>query len=240
MIQVVFSAAFCSFLGEIPRQLRRIYIQKIFSRRTQWKKEAALAVVAAMSLGMVISASAATLDEQGESKEVTISYSAGDTETVYSVDITWDSMAFTYYADDKKTWDPETHTWTVDGTGGTWTNENGDKTSYITVTNHSNAKIKATVTFSATSDALNILGNTAGFSLTNSSGIFNNKTYDGIVAESLTHDMTLADASVAAENDVENAPSDSIGFSFGTLTSPDTFEPVTLGTIKVTLEDVSE
>lgn len=78
-------------------------------------------------------------------KAVTASYSAGaggGSDPVYSVDITWDSMAFTYSVGSGSTWNPATHTYSSGGTGG-WSH-NGNK---ITVTNHSNTEVTANLTY---------------------------------------------------------------------------------------------
>ena len=62
----------------------------------------------------------ATITEAGKSatKAVKASYRSGaGGSTVYSVDITWGSMEFTYSEGPSPTWDPETHTSGQGGTG---------------------------------------------------------------------------------------------------------------------------
>ena len=91
---------------------------------------------------------------------------------VYSVDVTWGSMQFTYSTSGTREWDPSTHKYTDDVTGG-WT-ESGNT---VTVTNHSNRDVKVAFayetahgfdgirgTFSVTSDTLSagVEGNVAG------------------------------------------------------------------------------
>ena len=45
--------------------------------------------------------------------DVTAKYNDGATEpTVYSVDLTWEDMTFTYNESGTRTWDPDTHTYT--------------------------------------------------------------------------------------------------------------------------------
>ena len=76
--------------------------------------------------------------------DVTAKYndSAAD-PIVYSVDLTWEDMTFTYNESGTRTWDPDTHTYT-DTTSAGW-----DKvTAEVTATNHSNANV--TVTFDYT------------------------------------------------------------------------------------------
>lgn len=87
-------------------------------------------------------------------KDVTASYSAGaGGGTVYSVDITWGSMAFTYSEGPSPTWDPETHTSGQGGTGG-WSH-NGNT---ITVTNHSNTGVTAALTYASAAGYEGITG----------------------------------------------------------------------------------
>ena len=76
--------------------------------------------------------------------DVTAKYNDSATDpTVYSVDLTWEDMTFTYNESGTRTWDPDTHTYT-DTTSAGW-----DKyTAAVTATNHSNANV--TVTFDYT------------------------------------------------------------------------------------------
>lgn len=76
--------------------------------------------------------------------DVTAKYNDGTTEpTVYSVDLTWEDMTFTYNKSGTRIWDPDTHTYTATTSAG-WDKE----TAAITATNHSNAPV--TVTFDYT------------------------------------------------------------------------------------------
>ena len=63
---------------------------------------------------------------------------------VYSVDIAWTDMSFTYTGAGEGTWDPETHQYSGSSEGA-WTASNDS----ITVTNHSNAAVKATASYQA-------------------------------------------------------------------------------------------
>ena len=72
----------------------------------------------------------------------------GSTPTVYSVDIKWGAMEFTYTSTGTKTWNPEKHEYVVsEGTEG-WT-ANGDT---VTVINHSTAAVKVDIAFSKTGE----------------------------------------------------------------------------------------
>lgn len=120
------------------------------------KKKTALVLTLAMvfSLAPLSAYANDTIRAAGSSAthEVTATYvdgsSGGAGGTVYSVDIAWGDMAFTYTAA-AGNWDPKTHTITG-ADGGTWTvnNTNGDK---ITVTNHSNTEVTATFSYAAAS-----------------------------------------------------------------------------------------
>ena len=113
------------------------------------KKIIAAALALTMTLGMSTTALAAgNVDGAGVGSQdpidVTAKYNDGVTEpTVYSVDLTWEDMTFTYNESGTRIWDPDTHTYT-DTTSAGW-----DKyTAEVTATNHSNANV--TVTFDYT------------------------------------------------------------------------------------------
>ncbi len=67
---------------------------------------------------------------------------------VYSVDVSWSSMEYTYKVNGTKTWDPATHTYT-DDTEGNWENKLDSR--YFQVTNHSNVNV--TVSWALAIDA---------------------------------------------------------------------------------------
>lgn len=69
-------------------------------------------------------------------------YQAGTSDVIYSVDISWSALSFTYNAADR-VWDPTTHSYIENG--GDWANSDGQ----ITVINHSNASITAKPTWIA-------------------------------------------------------------------------------------------
>ena len=72
---------------------------------------------------------------------------------VISVDLVWDNMEFTYTAPSKSDWNAKTHEYET-ATAGGWTATNGTDPK-ITVTNHSNAAVKATFGFTASVEGLN-------------------------------------------------------------------------------------
>lgn len=105
-----------------------------------------LAMVMAMSMSVTAFAeggSSTRQDAGNQSIDVTAKYNqSSGTQITYSVEITWESMTFTYTESGTKIWNPETHTYTTSTTGG-WDKTEAD----ITVVNHSNAPVTATVSY---------------------------------------------------------------------------------------------
>ena len=75
--------------------------------------------------------------EQSDSHDVTARYEKTENEeAIYNVDIAWGELTFTYSEHTEKTWNPDTHTYDTETSGG-W-----DKTeASVTVTNHSNVEV---------------------------------------------------------------------------------------------------
>ena len=113
------------------------------------KKITSVLAAAALVCTMSTTAFAADQTDVGTGNynaDVKGTYQAGGSSaTVYSVDITWDDMSFTYTAAGEGTWNPETHEYD-DASEASWS-ESKD----ITVTNHSNAAVTATAKFEADS-----------------------------------------------------------------------------------------
>lgn len=176
------------------------------------KKKTALVLTLAMVFSLApLSAYADTIGTAGgtASHDVTATYradsSGGAGGTVYSVDITWGDMAFTYTAE-AGIWDPTTHK-TTDAEGGVWTvnNTDGDK---ITVTNHSNTDVTATFSYAAASD------------------------FDGITGTFDNASLTLESAVGTA---VEAAPKATASLSLNGALGSTTADNTKIGTITVTL-----
>lgn len=113
----------------------------------------ALALTMTLSLSLSTTALAAgKVDGAGVGSQVpidvTAKYNDGTTEpTVYSVDLTWEDMTFTYNESGTRTWDPDTHTYTGTTSAG-W-----DKyTAKVTATNHSNANVTVSFTYTPQGD----------------------------------------------------------------------------------------
>lgn len=112
------------------------------------KKITTLLAAAALVCTMSTTAFAADQDGVGTGSyntDVKGTYYAGSSsDVVYSVDIAWTDMSFTYTGAGEGTWDPETHQYSGSSEGA-WTASNDS----ITVTNHSNAAVKATASYQA-------------------------------------------------------------------------------------------
>ena len=111
------------------------------------KKLIATALALTMTLSLSTTALAdGNVDGAGLGSQdinVTAKYNDSATEpTVYSVDLTWEDMTFTYNESGIRIWDPDTHTYT-DTTSAGW-----DKvTAAVTATNHSNTKVTVSFTY---------------------------------------------------------------------------------------------
>lgn len=117
--------------------------------------------------------------------EIVGTYAAGQiADEIISVNVAWDAMDFTYTAPSQGTWNPVTHTY--DGaTAGGWS----DNTPAITVTNHSNVAVNATLSFTA-----NVTGVVGTF--TEVSGTEN----DNILELATAEGTAVADAPTASAN----------------------------------------
>lgn len=111
------------------------------------KKVLAPILVLAILLSLSVPAFAAETTQSnvgpGEySMDVTAKYvTSTSTDTVYNVDIAWDSLTFTYTEKAEKSWNSKTNTYDTKTTGS-W-----DRTeAQITVTNRSDKSVKVTMT----------------------------------------------------------------------------------------------
>ena len=176
------------------------------------KKKTALVLTLAMVFSLApLSAYADTIGTAGgtASHDVTATYradsSGGAGGKVYSVDITWGDMAFTYTAE-AGIWDPATHK-TTDAEGGVWTvDKEGGNT--ITVTNHSNTDVTAA---------------------------FNYAPAEGFTGISGSFDKESLALKTAVGTEVANAPSGTAALTLDGALGSDTTANTTIGTITVTL-----
>ena len=124
------------------------------------KKLTAVAMTGMMTLGMGTSVCAASPITQiggTDAKDVKATYATNQAaQTVYSVDIAWGGMQYTYTIDSEGTWNPSTHKFDGASEAGSWSCSDGaDK---VKVTNHSNAAVKAAFTYEAENDYKTING----------------------------------------------------------------------------------
>ena len=143
--------------------------------------------------------------------EISGTYTPGAAaDEIISADIAWDAMDFTYTGASQGTWNPVTHTY-EGATEGGWSNN----TPAITVTNHSNVAVNATLGFTA-----NVTGVVGTF--TEASGTENDNVLELATAEG---------------TEVANAPTATANFGIsGAAIDVDK----TLGTITVTIAKAGE
>ena len=152
----------------------------------------ALAMVLSLSVAAFAAEGSNTGNKPGESQSIDVTAkteTSSSTETVYSVDITWESMTFTYVESETKVWDSATHTYSTTTTSG-W-----DKTeAKITVTNHSNAAVTATVTYAASDESSGITGTITNGTDTLDAGVENKPNEADSMVATLTISGTPTDS----------------------------------------------
>ena len=111
---------------------------------------ATLALTLSMSMGNFVYAA------EDSSADIKATYQAGkeNTDTVYSVDVKWGSLEYTYSSGVTKSWDPTTLKYKETSGTSSWTCQDG--ADQITVTNNSNADITASLAYGKTDN--NITG----------------------------------------------------------------------------------
>ena len=116
------------------------------------KKILSFVLVLVMIFSLSVTAFAAeeiTNTNDSSSTDVHGTYIAGTSGgTVFSVDISWTDMNFTYYGASSPVWDPVTHTYSGEERESGW----ADSNAYIEVTNHSNTHINVNLSYSAKDD----------------------------------------------------------------------------------------
>ena len=172
------------------------------------KKLLSVILALVMALSLSVTAFAATNDGTQDT-EITVNgtYTPGTTaDEIISADIAWDAMDFTYTGASQGTWNPVTHAYEGAIEGG-WSNN----TPAITVTNHSNVAVNATLGFTA-----NVTGVVGTF--TEASG---------------TENDNILNLATAEGTEVANAPTATANFGIsGAAIDADK----TLGTITVTIK----
>lgn len=184
------------------------------------KKFLAIALAVVMMMALAVPAFAAeTVTKNNGSATISVSgtYTDGNAAPdVISVGIAWDAMTFTYTEGSAGTWKPDTHSYEGTTTGG-WSTD----TATITVTNHSNVAVTATLAWAQNSDLTGTITGT----FTETSGTADDKI------------LELASAAEGESlNNVDKAPTASaeFGISGDAITAN-----ATLGTITVTIATVT-
>ena len=112
------------------------------------KKILALALALAL---MSTTAHATNTNTAGDhASEVTATYVNGNgaSPIVYSVDITWDDLSFTYYEASAASWDPVNHKYNSDARAAGWAAED---VANVEIVSHSNTQILANFAYTANS-----------------------------------------------------------------------------------------
>lgn len=164
------------------------------------KKMIAPALALTLCLCMGTTVLAAGLGEQ-DPIDVKAKYNdAATTPTVYSVDLTWDDMTFTYNASGTRTWDPDTHTYTDSTTSG-WSKTTAD----VTATNHSNAQVTVSFQYEGKGDT-GVTGSMSKDSFTLAAGVENKP------------DEAASDTSTLTISGTPNSSVTAEGVTVGTIT----------------------
>lgn len=166
--------------------------------------------LALLSLMSVTAFAASPITANGSSDSVAVkgTYIAGGTAaTVYSVDIAWGSMEFTYTDASSGTWNPANHKY--DGAvPAAWSC--AADANKIEVKNHSNTAVAVQFSYASESGYSNIVG---------------------------TFSDAKLNLASAVETDPLNAPSGSATLSLDGALSTETVEKTKIGTVTVTLEN---
>lgn len=172
------------------------------------KKLAVAVLTGTMVLGLGANVYAANVPGT-DTHDVKASYTATSAaEKVYSVDITWGDMAYTYTVESEGKWNPETHEYDGASKEGVWSCEEGaDK---VTVTNHSNAKVNATFKYDAESN------------------------YEGITG---TFNKENAELATAEGTEVLNAPKEEVQLTLKGALNKNVANQTKIGTATVTLAE---
>ena len=167
------------------------------------KKIFALVLALVLTAALAVTCFAATVTSVPNSSNtasVKATYAPGSTsDTIYSVDVSFGDMAFTYNDAVQGTWNPETHGYTG-AVAANWTcAENANK---ITVTNHSNAAVDVDVTYAKAAGFEGITGTITNDSYTLVSAV-DKATDDAELTEVSTLTLSGAlDAGTAANTTI--------------------------------------
>ena len=139
-----------------------------------------LALIATLSV-VSFAASTNIADQNAPAQDLTVNYDAYDDATeIFSIDVQWTDTEFSYNAGSQGLWKPETHRYEGAVAAG-W---DADDKATVTVTNHSNAAVTATIAVNAEN----------GFTVTSDVAIINLPTAveKAVDAAELTGTFTLS------------------------------------------------
>lgn len=157
--------------------------------------------------GAAFAASPITAIGGNDSASVKGTYVPGSmSQEIYRVDIEWGSMTFTYTDASQGTWNPQEHKYDGEVKAAWSCKEGANK---ITVTNHSNAPVKATLAYNKE----------PGFD-----------DIDGTLS------ISSLDLATAVGTKFDEAPNASAFLTLSGALSKDTTSGATIGTVTVTLE----
>lgn len=155
----------------------------------------ATAIISALVLALACSFSAmaangsATVEKGSANVDVQAKYeSSVTTPEVYSVDIAWGEMEFTYSASGSLQWDASTHQYT-ENVSATWSG----KGNTVTVTNHSNAEVDVALSYASLGEYAAVNGSFDVETDTLNAGVVGDAEGADKVVSTLTLDGELAE-----------------------------------------------
>ena len=161
----------------------------------------ALVLVVALFASFAVSAEVehSTIAELGSvSKDIEFDFEevSIDESVVYSVDVAWNDLSFTY-DEGKLSWNPEDHDYTKADPAADWSDDEG----FVTVTNHSNAKVAVTVSFDDANkeDTVDVAVTNGSFTLDSAVGKDKNAGASNVATFKATGTPT-ADATIGSIN----------------------------------------
>ena len=168
---------------------------------------ATLALTLSMSMGNFVYAA------EDSSADIKATYQAGkeNTDTVYSVDVKWGSLEYTYSSGVTKSWDPTTLKYKETSGTSSWTCQDG--ADQITVTNNSNADITASLAYAGTESNITGTFSNSKIGLKSAEGTHAGEGPSGTTALSLNGALSDTTASKKEIGNVTVTISDYIGTS---------------------------
>ncbi len=159
------------------------------------KKLAALTLALMLAASLTVSAATTETVSGRNSKTIDVKakYTGGTTTaTVYSVDVTWGEMEFTYSVSGTREWNPATHEYTDNASAG-WT-ESGNE---VTVVNHSNADVTVDFAYAPAAGYDDLVGSFTVSTATLRAGVEGNAAAADKVSTLLTLSGDLASTAAA-------------------------------------------